>query len=62
MRATVIHGPGDVRIEERDKPTIVDPTDAIIKLAATCVLMTHRVRLVGGVGAAEGPQVGAAHR
>lgn len=37
MRATVIHGPGDVRIEERDKPTIVEPTDAIIKLAATCV-------------------------
>jgi threonine dehydrogenase-like Zn-dependent dehydrogenase len=37
MRATVIYGPGDIRVEDRDKPTIQEPTDAIIKLAAACV-------------------------
>ncbi|MEZ2390391.1 zinc-dependent alcohol dehydrogenase family protein [bacterium RCC_150] len=37
MRATVIHGPGDVRVEEREKPVIQKPTDAIIKLVAACV-------------------------
>lgn len=37
MKATYIYGPGDVRVEEREKPGIVEPTDAIIKLAATCV-------------------------
>ncbi|WP_437583646.1 zinc-dependent alcohol dehydrogenase family protein [Paramicrobacterium sp. CJ85] len=37
MRGVIMHGPGDVRVEEREKPTIVEPTDAIIKVAATCV-------------------------
>lgn len=37
MRATVLHGPGDIRFEEVPEPKILKPTDAIIKLAATCV-------------------------
>lgn len=37
MRATVLHGPRDVRLEERPFPTIVEPTDAVIRLSATCV-------------------------
>ena len=37
MFATVLHGPGDVRYEEVAEPTILRPTDAIIKLAATCI-------------------------
>ncbi|MFK0003535.1 zinc-dependent alcohol dehydrogenase family protein [Paenarthrobacter sp. NPDC090522] len=37
MRATIIHAPGDVRVEEREKPTIQEPTDAVIKLVAACV-------------------------
>jgi threonine dehydrogenase-like Zn-dependent dehydrogenase len=37
MRATILHGAGDVRVEERDMPTIAEPTDAVIKLAAACV-------------------------
>jgi threonine dehydrogenase-like Zn-dependent dehydrogenase len=37
MIGTVMYGPGDVRSEERPDPTIVEPTDAIIRLAATCV-------------------------
>lgn len=37
MLATVLHGPGDVRFEHVDEPRILEPTDAIIKLAATCI-------------------------
>ncbi|MGW0191078.1 zinc-dependent alcohol dehydrogenase family protein [Streptomyces sp. NPDC003362] len=37
MRGAVIHAPGDVRLEERDDPKIVKPTDAIIRTVATCV-------------------------
>ena len=37
MRQVVMHGPGDVRVEERPDPTIVEPTDAIIRLSATCI-------------------------
>ncbi|MEU4742698.1 zinc-dependent alcohol dehydrogenase family protein [Actinosynnema sp. NPDC023658] len=37
MRGVVLHAPGDVRVEEREDPRIVAPTDAVIRLAATCV-------------------------
>ncbi|GAB6902325.1 zinc-dependent alcohol dehydrogenase family protein [Kineosporia succinea] len=37
MRATIMHGPRDVRVETVDDPTILEPTDAIIRLAAACV-------------------------
>lgn len=37
MRGTVLYGPKDVRSEQRPDPTIVEPTDAIIRLSATCV-------------------------
>lgn len=37
MRGTIIHGPRDIRFEERDDPAIVDPTDAIVRTVATCV-------------------------
>jgi threonine dehydrogenase-like Zn-dependent dehydrogenase len=37
MRGTVLYGPRDVRFEQRDDPTITAPTDAIIRLAASCV-------------------------
>src|SRR3954471_20231109 len=37
MRGTVLYAPGDVRFEERPDPAIVKPTDAIIRLSATCV-------------------------
>jgi threonine dehydrogenase-like Zn-dependent dehydrogenase len=32
-----MYGPGDVRVEDRSDPTIVEPTDAIIRLAGTCI-------------------------
>jgi len=37
MLATVLHGPGDIRCEEVADPRILKPTDAIIRLAATCI-------------------------
>ncbi|MFT4211954.1 MAG: zinc-dependent alcohol dehydrogenase family protein [Microbacterium sp.] len=37
MRQVVMHAPGDVRVEERPDPVLIEPTDAIIKLAATCI-------------------------
>ncbi|MCW6011067.1 zinc-dependent alcohol dehydrogenase family protein [Micromonospora sp. CPCC 205371] len=37
MRGAVLHAPGDVRVERRDEPGIVAPTDAIIRLSATCI-------------------------
>jgi threonine dehydrogenase-like Zn-dependent dehydrogenase len=37
LRGAVLHAPGDVRVEDRPKPVIEKPTDAIIRLAAACV-------------------------
>lgn len=37
MCGVVMHAPGDVRVEEREKPTITRPTDAVIRIAATCI-------------------------
>ena len=37
MQGTVIYGPRDIRFETRDDPQILAPTDAVIRIAATCV-------------------------
>jgi threonine dehydrogenase-like Zn-dependent dehydrogenase len=37
MRGAVLHAPGDVRVDQRPDPRIEKPTDAIIRLSATCV-------------------------
>jgi len=37
MKGAVLHGPRDVRYEDRAEPKIVRPTDAIITMSATCV-------------------------
>ncbi|SBS72726.1 Alcohol dehydrogenase zinc-binding domain protein [uncultured Microbacterium sp.] len=37
MRGVIMHAPGDVRVEDRENPTIVEPTDAIIRLSASCI-------------------------
>ena len=54
MRGAIIYGPRDIRFEERDDPKIIEPTDAIIRLSATCVcgsdLWPYR-----GVEAVQGP-------
>jgi threonine dehydrogenase-like Zn-dependent dehydrogenase len=37
MRVAVMTAPGEVRIEDRPDPVIVEPTDAIIRLSVTCI-------------------------
>ncbi len=37
MLGTILHGPGDVRCETVAEPTIIHPTDAIIRLSASCI-------------------------
>ncbi|AKE91331.1 threonine dehydrogenase [Rhodococcus aetherivorans] len=37
MRGAILYAPGDVRVEERDRPSLVEPTDAILRLSAACV-------------------------
>ncbi|MDB5345359.1 MAG: Alcohol dehydrogenase, zinc-binding domain protein [Schlesneria sp.] len=37
MRGTVLYGPGDIRFEDRETPRIEQPTDAVIRISATCV-------------------------
>ena len=37
MRATILHRPGDIRLEEVPDPQILRPTDAIVRVSATCV-------------------------
>jgi len=37
MKATILYGPGDVRVETRDDPKILKPTDAILRLSASCI-------------------------
>jgi threonine dehydrogenase-like Zn-dependent dehydrogenase len=49
-----LYAPGDVRVEERADPKITEPTDAVIRLSATCVcgsdLWPYR-----GIEAVDGP-------
>jgi threonine dehydrogenase-like Zn-dependent dehydrogenase len=55
MKGAVLHGARDVRFEERETPKIVGGTDAVIRLAATCIcgsdLWPYR-----GIAATRGPQ------
>jgi len=37
MLGTILHGPRDVRCEEVAEPKILHPTDAIIRLSASCI-------------------------
>src|SRR5207237_8793265 len=37
MRGAVLYSAGDLRFEQPDAPAIIKPTDALIRIAATCV-------------------------
>ena len=37
MRGVIMYGPGDVHVVDREDPKIIEPTDAIIRLTATCI-------------------------
>jgi len=54
MRSVVMHAPGDVRLEERERPQLIEPTDAIIRVLASSIcgsdLWPYR-----GIGGRYGP-------
>lgn len=37
MRATTLHGPRDIRFTEAPDPTIEKPTDAVVRVTASCI-------------------------
>jgi threonine dehydrogenase-like Zn-dependent dehydrogenase len=37
MRAVMMYGPRDVRVEDRPDPALMNHTDAIIEVSAACV-------------------------
>ena len=37
MKATLMYGAGDVRVEEVPDPTISEPTDALVRVTYACV-------------------------
>jgi threonine dehydrogenase-like Zn-dependent dehydrogenase len=37
MQGTMLYGPRDIRFEDRPEPTIIKPTDAILRLSASCI-------------------------
>ena len=37
MRATVMYGAGDIRVEDRPDPSILEPSDAVVRTVAACV-------------------------
>ncbi|GAB2684378.1 zinc-dependent alcohol dehydrogenase family protein [Thalassiella azotivora] len=37
MRATVIHAPFDVRLHDAPDPRVEDPTDAVVRVTASCI-------------------------
>ena len=49
MKALVYHGPGNKKWEEKPKPGIIDPTDAVIKIVKTTICGTDLHILKGDV-------------
>ena len=37
MRATLMYSAGDVRVENVPDPTIKQPTDALVRITASCI-------------------------
>lgn len=37
MKATRIHGPRDIRLDDLPDPCIIDPTDAVVRVVASCI-------------------------
>ena len=37
MKAMVYHGANDIRFEEKPRPQIIDPTDAVVKIVKTTI-------------------------
>ncbi|MFX7930487.1 alcohol dehydrogenase catalytic domain-containing protein, partial [Acinetobacter baumannii] len=49
MKALVYHGPGQKSVDERPKPTILEPGDAVVKILKTTICGTDLHILKGDV-------------
>ena len=58
MQGTVLYAPRDVRFEEREEPKIAQPTDAIIRLSATCICGSDLCPYRGVQAIAQPPSMG----
>ncbi|MCU4800292.1 zinc-dependent alcohol dehydrogenase family protein [Halobacteria archaeon HArc-gm2] len=58
MKAAVYRGPGDISIEERDRPEIEDPTDAIVRITHTAICGSDLWFYRGKEDRADGAPVG----
>lgn len=58
MLSTVIHGPGDIRVEERPDPELRLPTDAVVRVVASCVCGSDLWRYRGATGVPEPRPIG----
>ena len=54
MRIAVMYGPREVGVEDRPDPKLIDPTDAILRLSATCICGSD-LWPYWGIGALDGP-------
>jgi threonine dehydrogenase-like Zn-dependent dehydrogenase len=58
MRATIIHAPGDIRVENVPEPKITASTDAVIRTVATCVCGSDLWSYRGVLPVAEAQPIG----
>jgi threonine dehydrogenase-like Zn-dependent dehydrogenase len=55
MRGVMMYGPGDVRVEERERSRIEAPTDAVIRVTAACICGSDLWPYRGAEGPFDGP-------
>ncbi|MEU8654859.1 zinc-dependent alcohol dehydrogenase family protein [Streptomyces sp. NPDC048737] len=58
MRATVIHGPGDIRVEHVPDAVVRDPSDAVVRVVLSCVCGTDLWAYRGVAGSRPGQRTG----
>ncbi|ALV45150.1 IMP dehydrogenase [Arthrobacter alpinus] len=58
MRATLIYGAGDVRVENVPNPTIKEPTDAIVRIVAGCICGSDLWPFASKAATADGARIG----
>jgi threonine dehydrogenase-like Zn-dependent dehydrogenase len=58
MRATLIYGAGDVRIEDVPDPVLQDPTDAIVRVVRSCICGSDLWPYGSRAATAEGGRIG----
>jgi len=58
MKAAILHGPGDVRIEDVPDPRVEQPTDAVVRVIAAGICGTDLRGYAGQPGPVQGPRCG----